>query len=66
MLVQVLDDRFFQTAGAEAVNHPHDPLLGEQALVEKLLEPIDRLIDRAADQQQFAGRARLRAVATGR
>ncbi len=55
MFVQVLHNGFFETAGAEAVDHPHHPLFAEQAFVQELFEPIQGLVDSAAYKEELAG-----------
>src|SRR5713226_4758236 len=52
--VEKFENRFSQPARAEAVNQPNRALVGQQALVEKLLETVDRLVHGVANEQQLA------------
>ena len=53
-----LGDRAPQLPGAVAVDEADAPQLADQRLVEELLGPRQRLVDRAADHVQFASASR--------
>src|SRR5687768_8564325 len=53
MRTQELGDGLAQLAGAEAVNHAHVALFGDDCVVQELLGAAQRLVDVAADDVQL-------------
>ena len=58
MLLQESGQRALQLTGAVPVDETHDPLIGQQRLVEKPLRARDGFVDAAADDVEI-GRGRL-------
>ncbi len=58
MLLQKAGERPLELPGAVSVDQPHDPLIGQQRLVEEPLGPGDRFVDGAPDHVQVGRRRR--------